>query len=99
MRRCNPGIDTEQTVVSCLELSVALEGTQSGGEGSCASYGGAALVADGIQHSLPRYSVSALILVGLSHTFLGLKQGAGGRDFQESAAPCRRDTPAAAACS
>lgn len=65
MQRCNPGIDTEQTVVSCLELSVALEGTQSGGEGSCASYGGAALVADGIQHSLPCYSVSALILAGI----------------------------------
>ena len=44
---------------------MALEGPRSGGEGSCASSGGAARAADGIQHSLPRYSVSALILAGI----------------------------------
>lgn len=55
---------TVRTVVSCLERSVALEGPRSGGEGSCASSGGAARAANGIRHSLPRYSVSALILAG-----------------------------------
>lgn len=64
IQRCHPDKDTERTVVSCLELSVALEVPRSGGEGSCASSGGAARAADGIQHSLPGYSVSALILAG-----------------------------------